>query len=172
MFSSATLSRLGGARPLEEAITMDANYRNTLYSAKDATRQERLGEAVRSKLLSGTAPTADEIGDFANQYAAAGGQIGHFGTTMTKWAQEATTSVANKVFNHLSTPRNQVAMVQMGGQPLPDYRNAGNIGVASASSASARQPVANLPGARQAPDGAHYVPDPSNPGKYLRLDAP
>jgi hypothetical protein len=26
-------------------------------------------------------------------------------------------------------------------------------------------------GARQAPDGNHYLPDPSRPGKYLRVDA-
>ena len=34
------------------------------------------------------------------------------------------------------------------------------------SPASAGMP----PGARQAPDGKHYVPDPERPGKYLRVD--
>jgi hypothetical protein len=159
LFTSANLSRLLGARPLDEAVVMDGAYRSTLYNAKDQERKERLGERVRSQMINGTAPSSDDLADFAHQYQAAGGRIQEFGKSMQKWTQESKVGVANEVFYKLGDPRSQVAMQQMGGQQLPDFRNQGRIA------------PANIPAnAKQAGDGFHYVPDSTSSSGWSRVD--
>lgn len=120
-FNIATFSRLAGARPLDEAVTMDAMYRNTLYKAKDTTRLQQLGEAVKSTMYAGQAPSSEQIQDFMHRYSAAGGNIEQFNKKLWEWSVEANASVANKVFKNLQNPLNQQLMIQMGGKPLPDY---------------------------------------------------
>lgn len=125
--SIANFSRLMGARPLDEAIAMDMNYRSTLYTAKDTTRMERLGGAVKED-LAGNAPLAPaSLDSFIHSYANAGGEIQHFGQQIMKWSQEANVSKANEIFRQLSKPMARTQMEQMGGVPLPDFQNRGNV---------------------------------------------
>lgn len=58
-----------------------------------------------------------------------------------------------------------------------DYLNGGSLDNGAtiakpiaAGGGSGPQGVAPVPGAKQAPDGNWYVPDPARPGKYLRVD--
>lgn len=120
-FNVATFSRLAGARPLDEAITMDAMYRKTLYKAKDTTRLNALGEAVKSTMYANAAPSSEQVQDFMQKYAASGGNIQEFNKKLWEWSVDANASVANKVFKNLQNPLNQQLMIQMGGVPLPDY---------------------------------------------------
>lgn len=138
MFSAANFSRLLGARPLDEAVAMDANYRSTLYKAKDTERIEALGEAVKSTLVDNRQPTEDQVNSFATQYARAGGRIENFSKEMFKWNVQANTGVANKVFNTLRTSGTAKNMMQiMGGQPLPDFRNQGTTSSSGSGSQAA-----------------------------------
>lgn len=127
IYNIATYSRLLGARPLDEAIAMDALYRSTLYKAKDTARIGELGQAVKTHLYAGSHPGEDVISDFATKYAAAGGRIDNFGRKMREWTQASNASTANKVFRSLSSPINQNMMQIMGGVPLPDYTNTGDM---------------------------------------------
>lgn len=128
-FSVANFSRLLGARPLDEAVTMDALYRRTLYKAKDTSRMESLGEAVKTTLVGNNQPSENEANNFAVRYAASGGRIENFSRKMLEWSQDANASVANQMFRSLSNPLNRQMMMIMGGQPLPDYTQTGSTSV-------------------------------------------
>jgi len=117
---AANFGRLLGARPLDEAISLDAMYRTSVYQAKNRASIESLGETVKTTLYANQQPSPDQVNEFASEYAAHGGDIGKFDSMMLKWANQANASVANKVFNNLNNPIAQNAQVQMGGR-LPDF---------------------------------------------------
>jgi hypothetical protein len=122
-FSAANMGRILGARPLDEAIAMDRTYRSTLYTAKNTARMNSLGEAAKSATAGDQELTPDQVSNFAQRYAAIGGDINHFGQSLMRWTQDSRASVANKVFNSLASNQNKQAMRIMGGIPLPDYTN-------------------------------------------------
>lgn len=127
LFSIANFSRLLSARPLDEAVAMDANYRYNLYKAKDTARMEALGEAVKSTMYNNQDPSEEQISNFATEYARSGGEITHFNRSLMSWSQKANTSVANKVFNSLRNSKSaKNAMMIMGGTPLPDFMGSGS----------------------------------------------
>lgn len=120
--SIANFGRLLGARPLDEAIAMDAMYRKTVYLAKDNTRIQNLGEAAKTFLYDNGSMPGDAVQSFATKYADSGGYAPRFGQEMMKWSQDANVSVANQIFRQLQKPVNQEIMKQMGGQKLPDFQ--------------------------------------------------
>lgn len=126
VISAANMTRLAGARPLDEAINMDMLYRSTLYEAKDTSRIERLGAAVKEGLAGNEPLDPVKLQTFMTEYTNAGGQIQRFGQEMMRWTQEANVSKANMIFRNLQKPLAQQQMIQMGGQPLPDFQNRGN----------------------------------------------
>ena len=123
LYDAGTFSRLLGARPLDEAVHLDALYRTDLYKAKDTARMEKLGEAAKTTMYANQPASPEEVSNFAQKYAASGGNISQFGRKMVEWSQEASASMANKIYRSLGTGRNQQAMMTMGGSPLPDYQN-------------------------------------------------
>lgn len=125
--SIANFSRLAGARPLDEAINMDMLYRSTLYKAKDTSRLERLGEAVKEGLVGNTPLDVDKIDRFTHEYTNAGGEIQHFGQQILRWSTEANVAKANEIFRNLAKPSARAQMEQMGGVPLPDFQNRGTL---------------------------------------------
>ena len=131
VISAANFGRLLGARPLDEAITMDALYRKTLYTAKDNTRIEALGSAAKTWLYDQGQMPPDAVENFATKYAASGGYIPRFGQEMMKWTQDANVSKANMIYRQLQKPINQQMMMIMGGQKLPDYSGMGSTAPAS-----------------------------------------
>lgn len=129
LFSIANFSRLLGARPLDEAVALDAAYRSTLYKADDRSKMTSLGSAVRSTLLGGSdvAPDQAALDNFMTEYAASGGDINSFGAHMLNWTQGAKSSVANQVFRTgLASPLSQNMQKVMGGKELPDFTNQGS----------------------------------------------
>lgn len=139
IISGANVGRLLGARPLDEAITMDAMYRKAMYDAKDSTRIEALGSATKTYLYGQGQMPENSVQDFATKYAAAGGYIPRFGQEMMKWTQDANVSKANEIFRQLQKPGNQQMMMIMGGQKLPDYTNTGSTATPSSGLAPAVQ---------------------------------
>lgn len=126
VISAANFARIMGARPLDEAINMDMLYRSTVYQAKDASRMERLGAAVKEDLVGNTPLDLAKLDGFLKSYTNAGGEIQHFGQELMRWTQEANVSKANEIFRNLQKPINQTMMTIMGGVPLPDFYNRGN----------------------------------------------
>src|SRR5882672_1105783 len=133
-FSLTSAARMAGSRPLDEALTMDALYRKTAYQAKDNSRMQQLGEAVKSTLVGGSSPTEQQIAEFASRYAASGGRVENFGRKMLEWSKDANISVANKIYMNLKSPLNVNMMKVMGGQELPDY----SFGAGAASTIGAK----------------------------------
>lgn len=123
LFSAANFGRLLGARPLDEAVAMDAMYRKTLYQAKDSARIQEMGSAVKTTLYAGGSPDEDQMTNFVAKYASSGGNIQNFGQKMIEWSRDANASVANQVYRSLKSPLNQNMMKIMGGQPLPDFQS-------------------------------------------------
>lgn len=115
--------RLLGARPLDEAIIMDAMYRRTLYQAKDSERIKRLGETVKTTMYNGASPTEEEVNSFITKYAAAGGRVEMFSRKMMEWSMDANASVANQFYRNLRDPKNQQLQLMMGGTQIPDFIN-------------------------------------------------
>lgn len=127
MFSIANACRILGARPFDEAIALDENYRKLAYKMADTERMERLGQVVKSKLINGDDLDPDEVSDIATKYAAAGGRLETFGRKLVAWEKDAHRSVANQAFYGAQNPITQRAQMVMGGKQLPDYRNSTGV---------------------------------------------
>lgn len=123
LFTWGNVSRMLGARPLDEAIALDDKFRMNLYKAADKERLQSLGAAVKSKLVGKGELTQEELEDFAVSYAARGGRADGFGRTMMAWTRDANQSVVNQVYGKMRTPVVQRAISVMGGEKLPDYLN-------------------------------------------------
>ena len=115
------VSRLMGARPMDEAVALNQMYRNKTYEALDRSRLERLGSAVKTKLYDGQAPTDEEIEDFMTRYARSGGRIENFSQFIQRASRDANVSVVNQTMAKVG--QHKRLMEIMGGEELPDYRN-------------------------------------------------
>lgn len=80
--SISAFSRVAGGKPLDEAIALDAFYRQKAYEARDRQDIMILGSGIRNKLLSGEIPSDREINGLAEEYAARGGRIEYFNDWM------------------------------------------------------------------------------------------
>lgn len=123
----STMSRIFGARPLEEGVAMDAMYRYNALKVTDTARLNELGKAAMTSMYADS-PVAPEVSDaFLADYVKAGGRQEHFNSWFMEQSKKANTSAVNKVMENYSNPLNQGLQQQMGGIPLPDYHNAGSI---------------------------------------------
>lgn len=112
-----------GARPMDEAVALNAIYRQKTYDAMDRARIERLGELVKMKLAGNEVPTDEELEDFMLRYTRSGGRIENFSRAMQQWSRDSNVSVVNQLAAKLGNPYSQKLQSIMGGETLPDYRN-------------------------------------------------
>lgn len=118
------VSRLMGARPMDEAVALNAVYRNKKYEAMDRSRIERLGEVVRTKLYNNDLPEQDELEDFMLRYTRSGGRIENFSQALQRWSRDSNVSVVNQLAKQVGSPYSRKLQTIMGGEQLPDYSNA------------------------------------------------
>jgi hypothetical protein len=118
------VSRLMGARPMDEAVALNAIYRQKGYDALDKARISALGSRVKSKLYGGEVPSDDEMDDFMTSYARSGGRIENFSQSMQRWMKDSNSSVVNQMAHKLGRPSSRKLQTIMGGEDLPDYWNA------------------------------------------------
>ena len=116
------ITRLMGARPMNEAVALDAYYRQTAYRALDRARIERIGRAVKTKLEAGQMPTEEEYLNFLEQYTSAGGRVELFQQAMNRWTRDANVSIVNRLADINGNPYGQTLQELMGGERLPDHR--------------------------------------------------
>jgi hypothetical protein len=117
------VSRVLGARPMDEAVALNQMYRNKTYDALDKSRIERLGTIVKSKLYNNEAPTAEEMEEFMFRYTRSGGRIESFSQFMQRAYRDANQSVVNQTMQKVNSSTGRKLMDLMGGEMLPDYRN-------------------------------------------------
>lgn len=115
VMSIASLARLAGGRPLDEALINDATYRVATYQAADVAAQEKLGTAMKSTLRAGEQPTPEQVHGFASEYAANGGNQKNFSKFMMTQMLKANTSQANRLAMNLQSPYAQKMQMVMGG---------------------------------------------------------
>ena len=118
--------RLGGARPLDEAVASDATYRFASYAAADQASKENLMEAFKTTVMAGDMPTQSQVESFAHQYAALGGKQSSFNKWMITQMKTANTSQANLIAQHLKSPYSQSMQRVMGGSSIMDGMDAMN----------------------------------------------
>lgn len=114
--SFATLSRLAGGRPLDEAIVNDGTYRITAYEAAQKKATDALAESVKTTGIQGQVASDDQISKFAKEYAANGGKQAQFNHYIMNAYKSANTSQSEKILHQLSNPFTQKMQILMGGR--------------------------------------------------------
>jgi hypothetical protein len=115
LLSLATLTRLAGGRPLDEAIINDGVYRIQAYQQYDRARLQSFGEGVKSTMIEGQTPTPEQVDKFATKYAELGGKQTGFNKFMMAKFKEANTSQAQAIVSQLKNPFTQKMQTLMGG---------------------------------------------------------
>jgi len=115
LMSIATLARLSGGRPLDEAITNDATYRVAAYQAADVDAQNQLGESLKTTLRAGEQPTLDQVNNFSHEYTANGGNQRNFSKWMFSAMKQANVSQGNRLAMNLNGKYSQSMQTIMGG---------------------------------------------------------
>lgn len=116
LYSWANLARLSGAKPFEEAIAQDAVYRMQGYQAIDTERKKSLGEAIKSTLTAGKAPSDQQLQGFLRAYVKAGGRQEEFAQWYAQQLRSATIPQANKIIQNVKNPQSQYLQSIMGGR--------------------------------------------------------
>lgn len=115
LMSWATLTRMGGAKPLDEAVINDTVFRIHTYAQYDHDKQKALGEAIKTSSIGNTAPNQDQIVQFAKEYVANGGKQVNFNKFMLSEMKNANTAQASQIVHQLQNPFAQKLQVLMGG---------------------------------------------------------
>lgn len=115
LVSLATMSRLAGGRPLNEAIVNDAMFRVRKYEASRREDMLGLGEKVKTTLIQGNEPTEDDVAAFAQRYAELGGKQKNFNKWMMGLYKSANTSQAEQLQGSLTNPFAYKVQLLMGG---------------------------------------------------------
>lgn len=89
LLSMATTARLLGAKPMDEALTMEQMNRYATIKANSQAKKAEITEALRSQLLDD--PTELDVSAFAKKYSEAGGRPEEFRRNLIKSLKETTT---------------------------------------------------------------------------------
>ena len=116
--SLATLSRLAGGKPLDEALANDEVARGMVYKAADRAKMKAATETfkthVTGDMTGNVTPLA--VNHYLNQYVAYGGRADDFNKNMLKVLTEVNTPRANAITNSLKGPYAERMKELMGGQ--------------------------------------------------------
>jgi hypothetical protein len=123
MLTFGGVSRLAGAKPMDEALALSTLYRQKAFDAMDKARIERLGEVVKSRLYANEVPSEEEYEEFLIRYTRSGGRIENFNQAMQRWTKDANTSIINQMTERVGSPTSQRLALILGGEQLGDYRN-------------------------------------------------
>lgn len=116
LMSLATLTRMAGGRPIDEAVINDSMYRVKAYEAARRKDMAGLTETIKSSLIQGNQPSEEQIMGFAKQYAELGGKQKGFNKWMMDLYRSANTSQAEQIQGSLSNPFSYKVQLLMGGE--------------------------------------------------------
>jgi hypothetical protein len=123
ILSLVNAGRILGGKPLDEALAIDAGFRNSVYQAKDSARRKALGEAIKTVVIAGNHPSEDQMHSFLNSYVKVGGHQENFVKYMMDINKSANTSQANIIAKHLKTPYARNMQELLGGAAIKDFSN-------------------------------------------------
>lgn len=124
LYSLANLVRLTGAKPFDQSIAQDAVFRIGVYEKADMKKLQLLGEAIKSTVIGGKEPSAEQFEEFLSSYVQQGGRQENFSKWVNQLYKSANTSQANLISQHLKSPFAQSMQQIMGGGELKDFNNA------------------------------------------------
>ena len=116
LVSLATLSRLAGGRPLDEAIVSDGVFRVQSYMQHDREKKVELAERIKASVIQGQTLSEEQWERFAVAYARTGGKQANFNQFMMDQIKAANTSNAEKIVTQLQNPFAQKIQLLMGGE--------------------------------------------------------
>jgi len=117
LMSWASLTRLAGGRPLDEAITNDAMFRVKSYEASRKDDMNKLAEAVRTTLVHGEVnQTTEQMGKFASRYAELGGKQAGFNKWMMNLYKQSNINQSTTLQQSLNNPFTYKMQLLMGGE--------------------------------------------------------
>lgn len=111
----SNLTRVAGAKPLDESIARDAAFRFSSYAAADLAKRNELAEAVKTSVIGGATPSESQVEQFATAYAKIGGGQKDFNKWMMNQIKKANTSQAEKLATDLKSPYSQSMQRIVGG---------------------------------------------------------
>lgn len=121
LISLANLGRIAGGKPLDEAVALDAMFRQKAYAAKDQMKREVLGAKIKSTIVAGDVPTTEQMNTFMEEYAKAGGKQKQFNKWFTQLYKTANTSQINKMKADLGSSYGRSMQTIMGGRDIRDF---------------------------------------------------
>ena len=117
LMSWASVTRMAGGRPLDEAITNDAMFRVKSYEAARKQSMASLAETVRTTMVGGQVDqTSAEMNRFAEKYAALGGKQAGFNKWMMGLYKQSNTEQSEVLAQSLKTPYAYKMQLLMGGE--------------------------------------------------------
>jgi len=120
LLSLTTLTRLAGAKPLDEARMQNMYFSSQAYDTYDREQRNKLGVAVRASIRSGGVPSNEAIADFAAAYAGKGGSQTGFNSYFMNQYRNATQSQADQLASRLTTPGGRRMQYLLGGSESLD----------------------------------------------------
>lgn len=114
--SLASLSRLVGGRPLDEAIINDGTYRIQAYEAAQKQARDNLTEAIKTTGIQGQQADSNQMTQFAAQYAATGGKQVEFNKYVMNAYKSANAPQSEVIMKQLASPFAQKMQILMGGR--------------------------------------------------------
>lgn len=119
----SNMSRIFGAKPLEEAVANDTLYRINAMAARDKLRLDSLGETVKTAMYGQASLPEGAMDTFLSDYLKAGGNQINFSKWLLAQHKNANVAVTNKIMESLNSPKAQALQVELGGTRLPDFRS-------------------------------------------------
>jgi len=121
MFSLATISRLAGGKPLDEALANDEMARSVLYQAVDKQRMALATETFRTHIIGGKQPTQEAVDNYLTDFVRNGGKQQNFNKQVLSVLTHTNHARANEVIQSLKGPYGQHMQSMMGGKFNEDF---------------------------------------------------
>lgn len=119
LLSVATMSRLAGGRPIDEAIVNDAVQRIHTYQQYDHQNMLNLAGAIKASNIEGQTMDSSQVSQFAQEYTQNGGRLVNFNKFMVNEIKSVHKSAAEKIVTGLQNPFAQRMQTLMGGAESP-----------------------------------------------------
>jgi hypothetical protein len=118
LFSLATLSRLAGGKPLDEALANDEVARSMVYKAADRARMKAATEKFKTTVIGNKGAPVDpaDVHNYLESYVHNGGRAEDFNKVLLQSMTRVDTPRANQVIQTLKGPYAQHMQSLMGGR--------------------------------------------------------
>jgi hypothetical protein len=125
LMTAMSASRILGAKPLDEAIALDAYNRVQTYRTASKAQIENLGAGIKATISGGGVPSEKQLTGFAHEYAKAGGKQEQFAAFYSRQVLDANKSKVNQMIDSSNSSSSQYMQRIMGGYTMEDYANSG-----------------------------------------------